>query len=59
MTWFNNIIKVCYVVVKFHNDSNDARCRDMGREERTSEEVGVGGNEDIKMDEWNHQAGQN
>ena len=23
------------------------------------EEVGCGGNEDVKMDEWSHQAGQN
>ena len=25
----------------------------------TREEVGCGGNEDVKMDEWSHQAGQN
>ena len=35
------------------------RCRDMGSKESTSEEVGCGGNEDVKMDEWSHQAGQN
>ena len=28
-------------------------------EESTREEVGYGGNEDVKMDEWSHQAGQN
>ena len=33
--------------------------RDLGSEESTSEEVGCGGNEDVKMDEWSHQAGQN
>ena len=38
---------------------NDVRCRDVGSEERTIEEVGCGGNEDVKMDEWSHQAGQN
>ena len=31
----------------------------MGSEESTREEVGCGGNEDVKMDEWSHQAGQN
>ena len=25
----------------------------------TREEVGCGGNEDVKMDEWSHQGGQN
>ena len=39
--------------------SNDVRCRDLGSEESTREEVGCGGNEDVKMDEWGHQAGQN
>ena len=39
--------------------SNDVRCRDLGSEENTTEEVGCGGNEDVKMDEWSHQAGQN
>ena len=39
--------------------SNDVRCRDVGSEESTREEVGCGGNEDVKMDEWSHQAGQN
>ena len=38
--------------------SNDVRGRDMGREESTREEVGCGGNDDVKMDEWSHQAGQ-
>ena len=33
------------------NTSNDVRCRDMGCEESTREEVGCGGNEDVKMDE--------
>ena len=32
--------------------SNDVRCRDMGSEESTREEVGCGGNEDVNMDEW-------
>ena len=32
--------------------SNDVRCRDVGSEESTREEVGCGGNEDVKMDEW-------
>ena len=31
----------------------------MGSEDSTKEEVGCGGNEDVKMDEWSHQAGQN
>ena len=39
--------------------SNDVWCRDLGSEESTREEVGCGGNEDVKMDEWSHQAGQN
>ena len=39
--------------------SNDVRCRDVGSEESTREEVGCGGNEDVKMDEWSHQDGQN
>ena len=30
----------------------------MGSEERIREEVGCGGNEDDKMDEWSHQARQ-
>ena len=34
--------------------SNDVRCRDLGSEESTREEVGCGGNEDVKMDEWSH-----
>ena len=50
---------LCHAVIKVHNDSNDVRCRDMGSEERTRYEVGCGGNEDVKMDEWSHQAGQN
>ena len=39
--------------------SNDERGRDMGSEESTREEVGCGGNEDVKMDEWSHQTRQN
>ena len=39
--------------------SNDVRCRDVGSEESTREEVGCGGTEDVKMDEWSHQDGQN
>ena len=39
--------------------SNDVRFRAVGNEESTIEEVGCGGNEDVKMDEWSHQAGQN
>ena len=31
--------------------SNDVRCRDVGSEESTREEIGCGGNEDVKMDE--------
>ncbi len=42
-----------------HNYLNDVRCRYVGNEESTREEVGCGGNEDVKMDEWSHQAGQN
>ena len=38
--------------------SNDVRCRDMGIEESTREEVGCDGKEDVKMNEWSHQAGQ-
>ena len=30
--------------------SNDVRCRDVGSEESTREEVGCGGNEDVKME---------
>ena len=39
--------------------SNDARCRDVGSEESTREEVGCGGHEDVKMEEWSHQDVQN
>ena len=39
--------------------ANDVRGRDLGSEESTREEVGCGGHEDVKMDEWSHQAGQN
>ena len=39
--------------------SNDVGGRDLGSEESTREEVGCGGNEDVKMDEWSHQAGHN
>ena len=39
--------------------SNDVRCRHLGSEVSTREEVGCGGNEDVKMDEWSHQAGHN
>ena len=41
--------------------SNDVgiRGRNLGSEESTREEVGCGGNEDVKMDEWSQQAGQN
>ena len=35
------------------------RCRDVDSEESTREEVGFGGNEDVMMSEWSHQAGQN
>ena len=38
---------------------NDVRCRYLGSEESTREEVGCGGNEDVKLDEWSHQAGHN
>ena len=46
-------------MITFHKSSNDVQCRDMGSEESTRAEVGCGGNEDVKMDEWSHQAGQN
>ena len=39
--------------------SNYVRCPDVGSEESTREEVGCGGNEDVRMDQWSHQAGQN
>ena len=39
--------------------SNDVRCRDMGSDQSTREEVGCDENEDDKVDEWSHQAGQN
>ena len=39
--------------------SNDVRCRDVGSEDNTRKEGGCGGNGDVKMDEWSHQAGQN
>ena len=32
---------------------------ELGSEESTREEVGCGGNDDVKMDKWSHQAGQN
>ena len=35
---------------------NDVRCRDMGSDEITREVVVCGGNEDVKVDEWSHQA---
>ena len=44
---------------KYDLIKNDVRCRDLGSEENTREEVGCGRNEDVKMDEWSHQAGQN
>ena len=31
---------------------------DKGSEESTREEVGCGGGEDVKMDEWSRRAGQ-
>ena len=34
--------------------SNDVRCRELGSEESTREEVGCGENEDVKMDAWSH-----
>ena len=34
-----------------YKNSNDVLCRDVGSEESTREEVGCGGNEDVKMDE--------
>ena len=42
-----------------NNTSNDVRCRDLGSEESAREEVGGSGNEDVKMDEWSHQAMHN
>ena len=39
--------------------SNDVRGRDLSSEESTREEVGCDGNENVKMVEWSHQAGQN
>ena len=32
---------------------------DLGSKESTREEIWCGGNEDVIMDEWSHQAGQN
>ena len=49
---------LCYIF-KTTLTSNDVRCRDFGSEESTGEEVGCGGNEDVKMDEWSDQVGQN
>ena len=34
--------------------SNDVWCQDVDSAESTREEVGCGGNEDVKMDEWSH-----
>ena len=48
-----------YKTVGSCKTSNAIRCRDVGSEESTREEVRCGGNEDVKMDEWSHQAGQN
>ena len=36
-----------------------AGCQYICSEEITRKEVGCGGNDDVKMDEWSHQAGQN
>ena len=36
--------------------SNDLRCRYLGSEEITREVVACGGNEDVQVDEWSHQA---
>ena len=33
---------------------NYVRCRDVGSEESTREEVGCGGNEDVEMDLYNN-----
>ena len=35
-----------------YKTSNDVRCRDLGSEESTIEEVGCGGNEDVKAKLW-------
>ena len=54
------------VYLRFNGDGNldgnsdiNLQGRDVGSEESTREEVGCGGNEVVKMDEWSHQAGQN
>ena len=63
--WMRYKNKIIRLVVHYTNTqdgcktSNDVWCRDMGSEESTIEEVGCGRNEDDKMDEWSHQAGQN
>ena len=35
------------------------RHRDMGSEENAREEVGCGGNENVKMDDWTQHANEN
>ena len=37
----------CRIIAHSCKTSNDIRCRDLGSEESTREEVGCGGNEDV------------
>ena len=41
--------KVYRTVIITYKTSNDVRCRDVGSEESTREEVGCGGNEDVNI----------
>ena len=54
---------LCYRIIRGSiqegcNTSNDVRCRYTGSEESTKEEVGCGGNEGVKMDDWSNKLGR-
>ena len=50
----------CFIIIINRcKTSSDVRCRDMGSEESTREDVGCGGNETVEIDVCSHQAGQN
>ena len=38
--------------------TTDVRCRELGSEESTREEVGCGENENVMLDEWSQQTGK-
>ena len=58
--WPNNKIEGQWECVQDGcKTSNGVRCRGVGSEESTRDEVGCCVSEDVKMDEWSHPAGQN